>query len=217
MTIDDTYFGWNALAHTPDCTTPGPASWEVQTRLDEGVHPLSHREDLQHSCPNLNCSHDNGFPRVTVRLVCRSCHTVHLISGENPTQDHTTTAAHGYGEPPARMAGLYLYPGRAFLYGEGPGTSGWDDQPLQWLVTRDLPADGLLVREDCVGRISRWTTAAHQQRWRADAVQTPLPGRLTAAEHGMAFARRESDFTSIDEAAAFIAAALTHNTVEVHV
>lgn len=211
MLIDETYFGWDQLTHTSDCDRP---AWEVGIRRETGAHPLSHRADLQHSC--INCDHANLFTRVTVRLVCRACRTVHLVSGEDPTHNPTTTAAYGYGEPPALVAGLCLYPGHAFLHGEGPGRSGWDDQPIEWLVTA-APAAGQLRREDCVGRISRWTNAAHQTRFRADAVQAPLPGRLTAAEYGLHFARRASDLNSIDEAAAYIAAALTHNTVEVHV
>lgn len=212
MLTEAAYFGWNRLAHADGCDLP---VWEASVRIDEGAHPLPYREDLQHSCPNDHCDHAGLFTRVTVRLLCRACHTVHLTSGEDPAQQQTTTAAYGYGEPPAPVAGLYLYPGPALLYGEGPGRTGWDDQPLQWLVTT-APVAGQLQREDCVGRISRWTNAAHQTRFRADALQTPLPGRLTA-EHGMNFARRTSDLASIDEAAAWIAAALTHNTLEVHV
>lgn len=213
MLIDDTYFGWDLLAHAADCDRP---AWEAAIRRDQGAHPLAHREDLQHSCTNPNCDHKNLFTRITVRLICGTCHTVHLLGGEDPTQQQTTTAAYGYGEPPARMAGLCLYPGQSLLDGEGPGRSGWDDQPLEWLVTAG-PTAGPLTREDCVGRISRWSNAARQTRWRADALQIPLPGRLTADEHGMAFARRASDLNSIAEAAAWIAAAHTDTLLEVHV
>ncbi|MGW0566132.1 hypothetical protein [Streptomyces tauricus] len=213
MLIEETYFGWDQFSHADGCTSP---MWEAAARREQGAHPLSHRPELQHGCPNPHCDHATLFTRVTVRLICRGCDAVHLVSGEDATQQQTTTRAYGYGQAPCELAGLYLYPGRSFLYGEGPGRSGWDDQPIAWLVTA-APVTGQLQREDCVGRISRWTNAAHQTQWRADAVQTPLPGRLTAAEHGMAFARRASDLTSIDEAAAYIAATLTHNTLEVHV
>lgn len=213
MLIEETYFGWTQFAHADGCTNP---AWEPAVRREQGAHPLPDLPELRHECPNPHCDHTTLFTRITIRLICHGCGVVHLTSGEDAAQQQTTTAAYGYGQPPRELAGLYLHPGRAFHYGEGPGRTGWDDQPTEWLATT-TPITGQLRREDCVGRISRWTNAARKTRWRADAVQAPLPGRLTADEHGMNFARRASDLTSIDEAATWIAAALTHNTVEVHV
>lgn len=213
MHLTDTYFRWNPLTHTIDCAAP---AWDIDVRRDEGAHPLPHREDLQHACTNGNCGHASTFTRVTVRVICRSCGTAHLISGEDLGQVCTTTEAIGYGQPPRQLAGLYLWPSAPVLYGEGPGRSGYDDQPRSYLATTRLVER--LTPEDCVGAIGRHPTARSKELWWARAVPIPLPGRLAAAEPCLNFARRASELPSLDVAAAWIAAAQTQTApVEVTV
>lgn len=212
MRLTDTYLGWDQLTHGINCAAP---AWDIDVRREEGAHPLSHRQDLQHSCSNENCSHHNLFTRVTVRVICRSCTTAHLISGEDLTQERTTTEAIGYGQPPRRMAGLYLWPSEPVLFGYGPGTSGHDDQPRSYLATAHLVER--VTPQDCVGVIGRHPTARSRELWWASAISIPLPGRLTA-EYGLNWARRASELPSLDAAAEWIAAAQTQTApVEVTV
>ncbi len=196
--IEETYFGWQDLPHSIVCAQP---VWEIDVRRDTGAHPLPHREDLQHDCPNPHCDHAGTFPRVTVRLICRSCDTVHLISGEDlGSTGICTTQTIGYGARPRQMAGLYLWP--------GPLGAGY--QVYEYLVSA-RPV-GRLRPKDCVGQIGQHPTARGPQLWWARAIRTqpPVPGRLD-------WQRRTSEQPSLDAAAEWIAAALTHTTLEVHV
>ncbi|WP_326729025.1 hypothetical protein [Streptomyces phaeochromogenes] len=208
MQLTDTYFGWQPLTHTNDCDRP---AWEIDVRRDEGAHPLPHREDMRHSCTNDDCDHNNLFSRVTVRVICRSCHTAHVISGEELGQSCTTTEALGYGEPPRHVAGLYLWPSEPVLFGYGPGKSGHDDQPRSYLATTHLV--DRLQPEHCVGVIGRHHTARHALRWWAGAIrqEARVPGRLD-------WQRRTTDLTSVAAAAEWIATAQTQTApVEVTV
>jgi hypothetical protein len=120
----------------------------------------------------------------------------------------TTTAALGYGQAPRQTAGLYLWPGRPVLYGWGPGRSGLDDQPHEYLVTTTL--DDRLTPAMCVGAIGRHRTAGGHPRWWAGAVQVPPPVRVVppAGEYRLTWAHRTNDHTTVDAAAAWIAAAI---------
>ncbi|MBE4790968.1 hypothetical protein [Streptomyces caniscabiei] len=200
--IEHTYFGWNQLTHTDNCTDP---AWTIDVRHDLGIRPLANGTIL-HGCPDQHCAHEGGLDRVTVRAVCRSCRTAHLITGEALTRTTTTTDAIGYGQPPREIAGLYLWPSRPVLHGHGPGRSGLDDQPHEYLVTT-TPVDRL-TPDDCIGAIGWHFNAARQNRWWAGAIQTPPPPRIKSqpGEYCLAWARRSSDHTTVDQAAAWIAA-----------
>jgi hypothetical protein len=200
--IENAYFGWNELTHTEDC--PAPA-WGIDVRHDLGIRPTSDTA-VRHGCPDQHCGHEGGLDRVTVRVICRACDTAHLITGESLTRTTTDTAALGYGQPPTEKAGLYLWPGRPVLHGYGPGRSGLDDKPHEYLVTTSIPADRL-TPEDCVGAIGRHRTAGGRLRWWAGAIPTPPPPRLRRepGEYRLAWARRSSDNRTIDQAAVWIA------------
>jgi hypothetical protein len=202
--IEHTYFGWNQLTHTETCTSP---SWDIDVRHDPGVRPLSDNE-VTHGCPDQRCTHTGALDRVTIRVICRSCDTAHLITGEALTRATTTTAALGYGQAPRQTAGLYLWPGRPILHGHGPGRSGLDDQPYEYLVTTALL--DRLTPEACVGAIGRHFNAAHKPLWWAAAIQTSPPLRVLppAGDYRLAWKRRTNEHTSADQAAAWIAATI---------
>lgn len=202
--IEHTYFGWNQLTHTTTCASP---SWDIDVRHDLGIRPLADGTIL-HGCPDQNCGHEGALDRVTVRVICRSCDTAHVITGESLTCTVTTTQSLGYGQAPREVAGLYLWPGRPVLHGWGPGRSGLDDQPYEYLVTATLV--DRLTPDDCVGAIGRHRTAGGKPRWWAGAVQTPPPPRIhrEPGEYRLAWARRASDHTTVDQAAAWIATAI---------
>lgn len=202
--IEHTYFGWNQLTHTTTCTSP---SWDVDVRHDLSTRPLTVPE-ATHQCPDEHCAHSTAFDRVTVRVICRSCDTAHVITGEGLARTATTTQALGYGQAPRQTAGLYLWPGRPVLHGWGPGPSGLDDQPHEYLVTTALV--DRITPGDCIGAIGRHRTAGGKPRWWAGAIPTPPPLRVLppAGEYRLAWARRTSDHTSPDEAAAWIAYAI---------
>lgn len=198
--IEDTYFGWNDVTHALDCERP---SWDIDVRHDTGRHFTSQAGTEQHTCPNEDCAHADVFDRVTVRIICRSCHTAHMISGEGLGTTCTTTEALGYGQPPRKTAGIYLWPSAPVLYGYGPGRSGHDDQPHAWLATAE-PAERLKT-EHCIGAIGRHRTARGALRWWAGALPAmpPVPG------HGrLVWDRKVSGFTSVSAAARWIAAAV---------
>ena len=201
--IEETYFGWARLTHTEGCDAP---SWEIDVRHDAGIRPLTQSTAVIHQCPDENCGHSSSFDRVTVRIVCRSCTTVHLITGEGLGRATTSTEALGYGQPPRRLDGLYLWPSPPVLYGYGPGRSGLDDQPREYLVTTTL-ADRLTPGM-CVGAIGRHFNAAHKPLWWAGAIQTPPPTRLTGQVHRLAWKHRTNEHTSVEAAAAWIATAI---------
>ncbi|WP_405960558.1 hypothetical protein OG235_24500 [Streptomyces sp. NBC_00024] len=202
--IENTYFGWGQLPHTTTCTSP---AWDVDVRHDLGTRPLTAAE-LTHHCPDEHCAHTGAFDRVTVRVICRSCGTAHVITGEALARTVTTTQALGYGQAPRQIAGLYLWPGRPVLHGYGPGRSGLDDQPYEYLVTTTLV--DRLTPGDCVGAIGRHRTAGGHPRWWAGAIPTPPPLRVLPepGEYRLAWAHRTSDHTSPDEAATWIHGAL---------
>lgn len=202
--IEHTYFGWNQLTHTDTCADP---SWDIDVRHDLGIRPLADGTVL-HGCPDQHCGHQGALDRVTVRAICRSCDTAHLITGEALTRTITTTAALGYGQTPREVAGLYLWPSRPVLYGYGPSRSGLDDQPHEYLVTTTLV--DRLTPGDCVGAIGWHSNAARQARWWAGAIQTPPLRRLQAepGEYRLTWARRTTDHTTVDQAAAWIANAI---------
>ncbi|MFI9311240.1 hypothetical protein [Streptomyces triculaminicus] len=105
------HLDWQPFRHRSDCTKP---VWEVdQQRESDARRPR--RDGPEHECPNGECGHGAHYDRITVRVLCRSCGTVHLISGEEHTSRTTTTARTGYGQAPKKVGGLWLYPGPPLL------------------------------------------------------------------------------------------------------
>lgn len=131
---------WQPFAHRPDCAKP---VWEVdQQTVSDKLRPR--REGPEHECPNEGCGHGDHYDRITVRMVCRSCGTVHLISAEEHSNRTTTTARIGYGQAPKRVGGLWLYP--------GPPLLDWQDAgPGAYLCAREKV--DRLSKDDIVGAV----------------------------------------------------------------
>lgn len=127
--VQDSYLGWDLLAHRPECKRP---SWTVELRDDHRGFRRTY-EGPGHSCPNEDCGHDNRYTETTVRIVCSSCGSAHLLHGEDLKVTTTSTAHLGYGLAPRKVAGLYLWPGEPWLY-IGRAVS---DEPHDFLVTRN--------------------------------------------------------------------------------
>lgn len=165
--VQDTYLGWELLTHRDDCKRP---AWEVDLRRREDSWryqaSLAHEERAEHSCKDEFCTHSNRFDELAVRIVCRSCGTAEVITGER-TEDtgRTSTSARwlGYGLAPRRAAGLWLWPGEPWLSVGRADT----DEPFDFLVTQ--PGVERVTKEAVVGQITQsrgtrggviWTAAA---------------------------------------------------------
>ncbi|WP_060952426.1 hypothetical protein [Streptomyces hygroscopicus] len=202
MSAQDTYLGWEALEHRPDCQRP---SWEVDVRTERGGRDLRSYSDDQrrkHSCPDEYCGHGNTFDRITVRIVCRSCGLAHLISGEESedTGRTSTGVKHlGYGMEPRRIAGLYLWPGEPWLaYGRAVS-----DEPHDFLVTRTRV--DRVTAADVVGQILQGRGGRGAVRWSANAVANP-EGQYGLGQ--LRFDQATEGLRSVAAAAKWIAAAL---------
>lgn len=121
----DVYFGWGQPGHMQGCARP---AWEVDTRVEYHVWRGSHGGG-DHSCPSEDCGHRNRYDALTVRVICRSCGVIHLHRGELMATETTTTRSIGYGQPPRKVAGLWLYPGAPLLLA--------DPEPYEYLCTID--------------------------------------------------------------------------------
>lgn len=157
-----TYLGWETLAHAPACARP---SWEIGLRTESAF-----RERLggpPHSCPQADdeCGHRDRYERTTVRIVCRSCGAAEVLHGEDLGRTHTTTASLGYGQPPRRVGGVFLYAGQPWLsYGRAAA-----QEPHDFVVTAARVVRP--ERGDIVGTISQHRTMRHAVRWAAVCVQ----------------------------------------------
>lgn len=135
------YIGWTPLPHDPGC---GQAEWLVHERG---------RDVLDGS-------------RLDLRFVCPSCGAAHLLRVDTDTRpdtrwglqvrEATTTRRIGYGCPPRRAAGLWLWP--------APAPDGSDD-PANYVVTTVKARPQR--REDVVGAAARYRTARGAHRWLA--------------------------------------------------
>ncbi|MYS44069.1 hypothetical protein GTY23_23120 [Streptomyces sp. SID5998] len=156
--IEETYFGWDPLTHTVDCPTP---VWNaVEIRRTTGARPAT-GDTTAHACTNELCGHANEFTRVQLRLLCRDCDTVYLISGEGLTEACTHTSLTGWGQAPTRVGEVWLWPGRPVI----PG-----GQPHEYLVTRQAAA---LTRTTVYGIITGYHDDHGRPRWIAAAVPDP--------------------------------------------
>ncbi|MCX4787663.1 hypothetical protein OG369_16160 [Streptomyces sp. NBC_01221] len=188
LDVQDTYLGWRELGHGPDCPRP---SWTVDVRDDEHYRSTYGGAVARHSCPNEDCDHDGSYPRTTVRVVCRTCHAAHVISGESGSSRRTTTRSTGFGEAPRRVAGLYLWPGQPWF----------DDDPHEFLVTRSKPER---VRPaDVVGKIHEGRGPRGGKQF--SAVALPRPNG-TYGIGTLRWARVKEGLPSCSAAAKWIAA-----------
>lgn len=186
--IEELYLGWQQLTHTTAC--PNPVWDSVEWRRDEGARLVQQGAEA-HECISGDCDHGNGFDRVQFRLLCRDCQTVHVLDGEGLGSTVTTTALTGWGQPPRKTAGMWLWPGE---------TATPDGRPHDYLVTRDpvTPATpgalhGLITSYwDSVGT-PLWIAYAHHH---PDG--THKRGRLT-------FTHRTNALTTVQDAARWIA------------
>lgn len=117
--VQDSYLGWELLTHLKGCKQP---SWEVSVRLDDDApryhSSLAHEDRAEHGCKDEHCTHRNRFDALVVRVVCRSCGMVEMITGEQTEDTGRSTGSTrmlGYGLPPRRVAGLLLWPGEPWL------------------------------------------------------------------------------------------------------
>lgn len=203
--VEDSYLGWELLAHLAGCARP---VWTVDVRTAD-----AYRRDRRHyfdepgpphSCPDEDCSHGPRFRETTVRVVCTACGAAHLITGEH-TEDtgrtDTSTRHLGYGLPPRRMAGLWLYPGQPWL-DLGRAHSEW---PHDFLVTAAKVAR--VTAPDVVGTITQVRGHRGGVRWAACAVpdEDGEYGMATEA-HPFRWAAATDSLRTVAAAAKWIAA-----------
>ncbi|UQI49830.1 hypothetical protein M1P56_35665 (plasmid) [Streptomyces sp. HU2014] len=185
------HLGWRPFRHRPDCAKP---VWEVDQQSDPDAR-RSRRGGPEHACPNEDCGHSSHYDRVTVRVLCRSCGTVHLISGEEHTSRTTTTASTGYGQPPKRVGGLWLYPGPPLLdlswEKSGPGAYLCSLEKVERLTDKDI-----------VGAIGEGRGARGGAIWSAGALPTFRPSVTGRPEPFPTWARGSGDTTFKTVAAA---------------
>ncbi|MDX3455095.1 hypothetical protein PV396_24660 [Streptomyces sp. ME02-8801-2C] len=157
--ITTTYFGWNPLAHAPGCTIP---VWDDADIRHTDAIRTTPGDTRPHECAHPDCTHDTGFDRVQLRLLCRTCHTVITLSAEHLNQAMAHTSVTGWGQPPQQLAGVWLWPGRA----PAPGHT-----PYEYLITRDNTH--IPTPDTVYGIITGYRDADHVQRWIAAAVPDP--------------------------------------------
>ncbi|MEV5472824.1 hypothetical protein AB0L66_10760 [Streptomyces sp. NPDC052207] len=200
--VGDLYFDWQDLAHGRDCPLP---VWEPQLRMDQGFRGRLGHSEVPHECAAEDCRHASLFRRFTLRLVCRSCTRIHILTGEHVGITRTTTVAYGYGQQALEMEGLWLWPGERT-------STGTDDEPREWLVTR-TPREPV-TPEDVAGTISRYLTAGYHRRWQASAIADPTG---PYGDEQLRWARREGEYATVAGAAGWIAAQYQPQTIEVAV
>ncbi|MFE2600161.1 hypothetical protein ACFXCZ_27340 [Streptomyces sp. NPDC059396] len=159
----DTYLSWELLTHRPHCKSP---AWTVDIRTEDDAYRSLH-DGERHECRNEDCGHGNSYARTTVRIVCTSCGVVELIKGEEVGRRHTSARYIGYGLPPRRVAGLFLYSGEPFL--------SWDrldsPEPFDFVVTAER-VDRVEQRH-VVGMIQQGRGKRGAVKWIACAVPSP--------------------------------------------
>ncbi|MBD0837400.1 hypothetical protein [Streptomyces sp. TRM68416] len=198
-TVQDTYLGWEEPAHLAGCKRP---AWNVDFRTDEDEFRERFGGDA-HSCPNDECGHRDRYPRTTVRIVCPSCQAAVVVRGEDcgTSRGMTANTTYGYGLPPRKVAGLWLWPGEPFLdFGRLSS-----DEPYDFLVTR--PGITRVTRADVVGVIMQSRGKRHAVTWSAAA--GPRDSKYSRGR--IDWSRRSGDdatLRSVTAAAKWIAAQL---------
>ena len=162
MTATDTYLGWDLLSHFKDCKKP---AWTVDVRVKADVWRGRDGGET-HDCPNEECGHSDRFRQTTLRIVCLSCTRAYMLDSEDDLSiGQPKTITNGYGEPPRRMAGLLLWPGKPFLSWGRLATN----EPWDFVVTR--AGVSRVVDADVVGCIGQARGPRGAVRWSAVAVR----------------------------------------------
>ncbi|MGW7201074.1 hypothetical protein [Streptomyces chryseus] len=198
MSVQDTYLGWRHLEHAPACKRP---EWGVDVREDD----YALRENYGgpgHGCPIDDCGHANRYTQTTVRIVCRSCGTAHVLDGENVQTTTTRTEHLGYGLPPRKVAGLHLWPAEPWLY-FGRSAS---DEPHDFLVTSERV--DRVTEADVVGQITQGRGKRGGIVWSAAAVPSPRGPYGDGRASGVAYAQLADGLRTVPAAAKWIAAQL---------
>ncbi|MFC8658058.1 hypothetical protein ACFUCT_23100 [Streptomyces parvus] len=191
--LSDSYLPWEELAHKPDCN----GQWTVDVRTEYDTY-RSVSGGTAHACPNGECGHSSRYDKTTVRIVCTTCGIVHTMSGDADDKRRTSTKAIGYGQPPKKAGGLWLYPGAPLLFGWGHGE---DEEPEGYLVTR-THVDRVTV-DNLIGTIHKARGPRRGVHWSAVAVPDPK------GEYGYGltrWARARGELRSFTAAAKWIAA-----------
>lgn len=207
--VQGTYLGWERLAHRSNCKKP---SWDVDVRTGSETRYRGGYGEARpaHKCGDEYCAHGNSFEQITVRVVCRSCGTAEVITGEH-TEDtgRTTTAAAslGYGLAPRKVAGLYLWPGEPWLpYGRAVS-----EEPYDFLITASRPAGDVVTAADVAGQITQSRGKRGGVVWNVLAVADPAGpyGAHGVRDGHVAFRfRQEGTLRSVVAAAKWIAGQL---------
>ncbi|MGW6456279.1 hypothetical protein ACWF94_10195 [Streptomyces sp. NPDC055078] len=186
--IQDTYLGFRELVHDQGCRRP---AWTVDIREDDAYRTTYTGATERHSCRNEDCDHSDIYPRTTVRVICLSCRIAYVISGEGADCRHTTTRTTGIGQTPRKVAGVFLWPGEPWL----------DEEPRDWLVTREKP---VRVRTmDVIGEIHERRGPRGGKQFTAAALPSP------SGPYGIGTVRWErvqEGFTSVSAATKWIVA-----------
>lgn len=162
-TLDEEYLGWREVSHASHCRKP---QWIVDVRREEAALPRGGRyDDTHHSCPNEDCEHADRDDQQTVRLLCKGCRYVLTFKGIAMSEGGRGTDRPGYGQPPTRIAGLWVWPGRALL----------DDLREPWEAYVTETEQARLREEDIVGLIGQGRGARGAMHWWAAAVRDPNP------------------------------------------
>lgn len=190
--VQTTYLGWTEPTHYEGCAKP---QWDVDVRTEYDVYRRNVLAyGVKHSCPNEDCDHGGRVAEeTTVRLVCWSCGRAHLLNSESGLESVSVRSL-GYGLPPLKKAGLWLWPGEPLLKFEP------DESPASYLVTRNRV--GRVQREDVIGSISWGRTPRRREVWSAVAVPS-ADGLYGYGE--IRWARGVKDLRSLAAAAKWIA------------
>lgn len=189
--IEEQYFGWQPLTHALDCANP---VWDVAgVRYDEGIRTPPAAIDT-HSCTHPDCGHAATFGRVQLRLLCRTCQTVHILRGESQGQTVTTTVATGWGQAPRQVGGVWLWPGRPDI----PG-----GEPYDYLVTR---TPDQITPDTVYGLITKYRDSEGDPRWIAGAVPDPDGAHYVGSRR---FRHRSAGLHTLTDAATWITTADT--------
>ncbi|WP_186343480.1 IBR domain-containing protein [Streptomyces sp. CFMR 7] len=160
----NTYLAWEELAHAPQCADP---RWVVDIRTEHSVY-RSITHGTPHTCPTPGCDHADRHDVTSVRIVCSSCGRARIISGGADAVRTTSTKALGYGQPPRKAGGLWLYPGAPLLFGWGHGE---DEEPEGYLVTRTRV--DRVTTDNVIGAIFKDRGPRRGVKWVAVAAPAP--------------------------------------------
>jgi hypothetical protein len=190
--IEELYLGWQPLSHTPDCARP---TWDVvELRHDEGARIVQTGAE-RHACTNDSCSHADLFGRVQLRLLCRDCGTVRVVTGEGLTHVLSSVSATGWGQAPRELHGVWLWPGQPAIDG---------GEPHDYLVTREQTTT--VTTGNLHGIITGYRDATGTVRWIAATLPDPDGAHQV---HSLRWRYSSNGLADLDAAAAWIASADT--------